>query len=200
MRAYRIKTDQVISPFNEHPRDLLVLNERVGDCQERLFKRLGIELVTVDDASKIDNEERLTFYDHTYFTEGLARQFIEESRKSGRATACCLKKGAFTKRSVPGTMSVRDEQNSFRYQVHYYPAGARPEDPSSVVIDPDGTIAKIRFPKHMVEEVGYEVPLLRRGSSRSSIGATCGGATSLVSSEWHRSYWSLRNRSCSAWH
>ena len=68
--------------------------------------------------------------------------------------------GVFTKRSVPGTMSVRDEQDSL-------PATScttiRPvrglEDPSSIVIDPDGTIAKIRIPKHMVEEVGYEVPL-----------------------------------------
>ena len=149
----------MISPFNEHPRDLLILNKELGYHQENVLRGFGIELVTVDGASEIEDEERLVFYDHTYFTGDLVREFIDSSRRSGRAVACCLKKGPFTKRSITGTMRLVDEQDSLRYKPYYHPSGSKGQDPSSLVVDPNENATAIRFPKHMVEEVRYEVPL-----------------------------------------
>lgn len=196
-------------PFNEHPGDLLILNEKLSSIQDRICRNLGIELETINDHSEIGDDERLVFYDYTYFTEELAEEFIERARKTGKAAACCLRKGAFTSRSITSTMSVSEEAGAVRYQLSYWPGGRGSDSLASVVIDPDGTPASIRFPDHMVRGSEYAIPLSTKRIVQiehwcnlwsCNIGSVLGVAEELLRSPRAKLLWmALRALSTNPW-
>lgn len=61
MKAYRIKTDTMISPFQEHPRSLPILNKPLEWHQRSVVQQMGMELVDVDDVDEVDGGERMQF-------------------------------------------------------------------------------------------------------------------------------------------
>jgi len=160
LKAFIINTDTVKTPFNEHPRSLLILNHGLKEHQERTLRNLNIDFQFVHDASQIEDKgERIIFYDHTYVSENLLKEFISESRRTGKATVCALKKGAVTSRSVVPTMSVDEGDDHVTYKLFYYPTASGKDNLHRVIIDPDEYTVKIRFPKHMVKEENYAVPI-----------------------------------------
>ena len=120
---------------------------------------MGMELVDVDDVDEVDGGERIVFPDHTVFTKNLISEFVSRSRKEGTATACCLKKGYATLRSVTSTMSVLDNGDNYQYELFYYPEGKSVDGSRPLVIDPDEDAAFVRFPEHVVPGKDYVAPL-----------------------------------------
>jgi carbonic anhydrase/acetyltransferase-like protein (isoleucine patch superfamily) len=160
LKAFIIKTDTVITPFNEHPGSLLILNQELKAHQEQILRKLNIDFHFVQDASQMDSSsENIVFYDYTYVSENLLKEFISESRKIGKATVCGLKKGAVTSRTVVRTMSVNEEDDHVTYNLFYYPPGSDDEKLHRVIINPDEYVVKMPFPKHMVKEEKYAIPV-----------------------------------------
>lgn len=91
MKAYAIRIDKPIKPFNEPARDCLVLNQTIADVQAEIFGKAGMEIVSVSDASKIsDTNEYLVLGDNLFFTPELLNEFVERSRQGRDATVCAL--------------------------------------------------------------------------------------------------------------
>jgi len=76
MKAYRVKTDVVISPFMERAREVLVGFKRLEEYQNEVLKHFRIDVVDVSDISEIDDNEFLLFYDNVYFTKRCLRYFL----------------------------------------------------------------------------------------------------------------------------
>jgi len=160
MKAFIIRADRVISPFNEHLRSLLILNRPLKDHQEGTLRDLNIDFKLIDKPSEVDEEgEKVVFYDYTYFSKNLLEEFLRESRRRGKATICSLKKGAFTSRTVTSTMNVEEEGGYIAYKLFYYPDGLKEGDPDRLLLNPDEYVEEMRFPSHMVKGGKYRVPI-----------------------------------------
>ena len=116
MKAYIIKTEKSISPFEEHPRDLLILGSRLEDIQQQVLRDMKISFIKVDRISEItDTQEHIIFYDNLYFTKQLLEEFIETSRQKKVKTVCALKKGIFTLRTITATQEIKEFEDSIEY-------------------------------------------------------------------------------------
>lgn len=90
MKAYRVKTDTVIEPFHRHPSQCLILNRELCQIQENIFRNIGIELKDVNSIDEL-NGEGLVFFDHTFFTLNLVKEFIDKCER--RTSVLRLRKG-----------------------------------------------------------------------------------------------------------
>lgn len=136
MKAYMLKSNKTIDPFNDHPRDCLIINRKLSEHQEDALKSMDCILVPVSDVSGInDSEEYIFFVDSLYFDWGLLAAFLSESRKIGRRTVCALKSDLMTLRTVVNTQDVKKNKDSVEYAMHYVPAGMPAGESTPVVID-----------------------------------------------------------------
>jgi carbonic anhydrase/acetyltransferase-like protein (isoleucine patch superfamily) len=161
LRAFITGTETRISPFDEHPQRLLVLNTPLQEHQKMVLSSLGISLG--DPRSPTTDEEALIFNDTLFFTRALLQTFLDESRRPGKPSQCVLKRGAMTARTVASTMDVSDIDGNVGYRLYYYPRGSKIENrPQPILIDPDEYVDALRFPVHMVKDGRYLVPITRK--------------------------------------
>ncbi len=161
VKAYIIKTEKSISPFEEHPRDLLILGSRLEDIQQQVLHDMKIPFERVNSQSEInDAHEHIFFYDNLYFTKSLLEEFILKSRRKNEPTVCALKKSILTLRSITATQDIKEYDDSIEYQLWYNPrSGESQEVRQQVKIDPEGSIEEFLFPHHILQEKNYLIPL-----------------------------------------
>jgi len=161
MKAYSIKSEKKIEPFNDHPRDCLIGNQRLADIQRAVLKDLGIELISVSDMTQIqDSAEHIVFGDTVLFSQKLLQQFIVLSRKAGTPSVCALKPGLFTLRSIIATQDVAIHSNYVEFKLRYIPAkefSNKQEIP--MVIDPDQLDAILPLPEHLLKGHDNRIPI-----------------------------------------
>jgi len=156
-----MRTETRISPFNEHPQKLLILNSPLQEHQRAVLSSLVIHLG--DSENPATNDEALIFNDTMFFTKAMLQTFLDESRRLGKPTQCVLKSGAVTSRTVTSTMDVDDIDGNVGYKLFYYPHDSSTGDRSQpVVADPDEYVEAMRFPAHMVRSGRYLVPISRK--------------------------------------
>ena len=78
MKAYRIRIDKPIDPFDEPARDCCILNHSLATIQERILTACNVELVVEPPT----DEPYLLISDRVWFTTDLLRQVLKQS--SGR--------------------------------------------------------------------------------------------------------------------
>jgi acetyltransferase-like isoleucine patch superfamily enzyme len=160
MKAYMVRSDRTVEPFGDHPRDCLVTNRKLGDIQEEVLRRLGLELEPVPaSAPPHDPAEHIVFEDSLLFTRELMQRFIAESRGLGKHTVCALKPGLVTRHSMVPTQDVRAYADRVEYGLRYVPAGRAVGEPVPVVIDPEQFSELFPMPEHVRGPDEYRVPM-----------------------------------------
>ncbi len=163
MKAYAIRIDKPIKPFNEPARDCLVLNQTIADVQAEIFGKAGMEIVSVSDASKIsDTNEYLVLGDNLFFTPELLNEFVERSRQGRDATVCALKHGITTLRTAINVQDVKNCQGYTEYNLRYFPEAKHRKDVRALVIEPDELSASFAVPFHMCGSKEYAIPMTER--------------------------------------
>lgn len=163
MKAYVLRNDKRIEPFDEPARDCLVLNRTIAVSQAEIFSRMNIESVFISDASEIsDSEEHLVLGDNLYLTPELLSEFVGRSRSQGCATVCALKHGVTTLRTAVSVQDVKNCQGYTEYNMRYFPEIGHKKDVSVLVIEPDEFSASITMPHHMCGSNEYLIPMTDR--------------------------------------
>jgi UDP-N-acetylglucosamine diphosphorylase / glucose-1-phosphate thymidylyltransferase / UDP-N-acetylgalactosamine diphosphorylase / glucosamine-1-phosphate N-acetyltransferase / galactosamine-1-phosphate N-acetyltransferase len=160
MNAYMITSSKIIEPFNEHPRQSLIVNQELGNLQEGTLQSCGLELKPIANITEIDEStEHIIFVDSLYFTKELLNEFIARSRVQNRRTTCAAKVGITTLRSVVNTQDVMIYPDHIEYGLSYVPAKAPKDDPVPVVIDLDQFFEDFPMPEHMFGSKNYPIPM-----------------------------------------
>ncbi len=164
MKAYMVKTNIRIEPFDEHPENCLIANRNLHSLQEEALASESISLMPVTDLTSIkDEEEHITFYDYLYFTPEILNEFISRSRALGCRTVAALKRGTSTLRTIAATQSVDNQEDYIGYCLSYVPPESRRNGGAQpVVIDPDQMFEFVPMSKHLFGESEYRVPLTDR--------------------------------------
>ena len=163
MKAYVIRIDKPIEPFNEPARDCLVLNQTIADVQAEIFGKAGMEIVSVSDASEIsDTNEYLVLGDNLFFTPELLNEFVERSRQGRDATVCALKHGVTTLRTAISIQNVKNCQGYTEYNLRYFPEAKHRKDIRVLVIEPDELSVSFAVPFHMCGSKEYAIPMTER--------------------------------------
>ena len=82
MKAYRIRIDKPIDPFDEPARDCCVLNEPLCAVQERILRACNVELVLEPPV----HEPYLLISDRVWFSTALLRQVLQQPPGRLRST------------------------------------------------------------------------------------------------------------------
>ncbi|MFC1949816.1 hypothetical protein ACFLW0_06570 [Chloroflexota bacterium] len=160
MKAYIIESNKKLDPFNEHPRDCLIGNQKLGEIQESILKDLGLQLITISDTAQIeDTDEHIAFTDSLYFSKELLTDFIAQSRIKKQRTVCALKPGTFTLRTVVATQDVKISDDSVEYGLYYSPADNSQGTMVPVVMETDQLIEGVPIPEHIFGIPEYTLPL-----------------------------------------
>ena len=160
MKAYMIKSDKKIEPFDDHPRDCLIANKKLSDYQQDILLELELDLQLIEDSTEIsDKDEHIFFSDSLYFNKDLLEEFISESRKSQRNTVCAIKPGTFTLRTVVTTQDVTIFKDRIEYQLHYVSTNNQQIDRIPIIINADKYHENLPMPEHLCSAPGYDIPL-----------------------------------------
>ena len=187
MKAYLVKSDKKIAPFNDSPQDCLVTDRRLGDIQREVLSGLNIELREVSDAKLVeDNEEHLIFTDSLFFTSEILTEFIAASRKLETSTVGALKPGFTTLRSVVNTQDVQIYPDRVEYGLNYFPSGSAKDLVVPVIIDADEYTENIPMPTHMFGASEYTVPLTEKCLIQIDHWTNIWGANMCVHGDHHR--------------
>jgi len=101
MKAYRLKTDVVISPFMERASDVVIGFKRLGDYQKEVLSCFNIEVVDVNALSEIDDSEFFLFYDNVYFTKRCFRYFLNALEGKGGSHRLSIPDSLFLRKYEP---------------------------------------------------------------------------------------------------
>lgn len=210
MKAYVVKNDKLIEPFNEPARDCLVLNQTIADTQTEIFAKAEIKMIFVSDISHVsDPDEHLVLGDNLYFTPELLKEFVERSRTGGSATVCALKNGVTTLRTAANVQDVKVCQDYTEYNLRYFPKSGCGFVSQAVVIEPDRFSASIAMPHHMCGNRSYFIPMTERFVAQidhwvnlwatNIVAILAGGARLQKSSRAKLLFLALRARSFNRW-
>ncbi len=109
MKAYRLKTNTIITPFNEDAGDVIIGFRRLGDYQSEVLNDFGIKITDVSDISQIDDSDFLFFYDNVYFTRRTIRYFLSAIKKEKRSGQLAIPDSLFTRKYEP-LQELKDAQ------------------------------------------------------------------------------------------
>jgi len=150
-----------ISPFLEHPQQLLILNSRLEDHQRRVLNSLGIRMIGAEGQDR--RRGRLVLKDTVFCTKELLSSFLDASQHLDQPTQCAIKKGTLTERTITATMDVEDLGETVGYRLYYYPPGYDGDAaPKPLVVDADEYVQGMSFPDHMVPGGIYKAPITRK--------------------------------------
>jgi acetyltransferase-like isoleucine patch superfamily enzyme len=164
MNAYMLKSDKKVEPFDDHPRDCLIANHKLGDIQKEVLQALGLEFRESSDLSQVeDPDEHIIFDDSLFFSKEVMQEFINKSRTLNRGTVCAVKPGLSTLRTVVPTQDVQVYEDRVEYGLYYVPVETfRGNTTIPVVLDVDRSYQSIPMPEHMFGETEYRVPITDR--------------------------------------
>ncbi len=101
MKAYRIKTNKVISPFLEDVSKSLIGFRTLREYQNEVLKEYGFETVDIEDISEIEDQEFLIFYDNVYFTRRCLRYFLNVVKKKNHSLRLAIPDSLFIQKYEP---------------------------------------------------------------------------------------------------
>ncbi len=111
MKAYRLKTNTIISPFNEDVSDAIVGFKRLKDYQNEVLQKFGIEVIDITSLSEINDNDFILFYDNVYFTKRCLRYFLYAIKKEKRSGRLAIPESLFTKKYEP-LQELKDVNNN----------------------------------------------------------------------------------------
>ena len=163
MIAYMLESDKKVEPFDDHPRECLIANHKLGDIQREVLQGLGLELRESSDLSQVeDPDEHIIFDDSLFFSKEIMQEFINKSRPLNRGTVCAVKPGLSTLRTVVPTQDVQVYEDRVEYGLHYVPPQALRGETVPLVLDLDESFQILPFPEHMFGEREYRIPMTDR--------------------------------------
>ncbi|MDD2732291.1 MAG: hypothetical protein PHI53_03810 [Candidatus Pacebacteria bacterium] len=163
MKAYILRTEKKLDPFNEHPGGCLIGNKTLEKLRRKILLGLSLEIVVVSDVSQIDDKQEYIFlHDSLYFTEELLSEFIAKSRKQKSVTTCALKSGITTLRTATSVQEVKRYPDRVEYNLHYSPEKKYRGGYSYVVIEPDQFSTSVPMPEHMCGSEEYVIPMTEK--------------------------------------
>ncbi|MCX7957859.1 MAG: hypothetical protein N3B13_02335, partial [Deltaproteobacteria bacterium] len=101
MKAYRLKTNTVITPFNEDVGDSLVGFRKLRDYQSLVLSEFQIETVDITDISQIDESGFLLFFDNVYFTRRTVRYFLKALKNAKGSARLAIPESLFIQKYEP---------------------------------------------------------------------------------------------------
>jgi len=117
VQAFRIRTDRVIAPFGEAPRDLYVADRTIAQWQELACKACGLELVECDEIEGLGKVPCIVFFDDVFFTEMALRNFVADAMNSADDIALEMASSPTTEALSPAADMKRGEEDSFVYNL-----------------------------------------------------------------------------------
>lgn len=163
MRAYIIKGEKKIEPFNEYPRDCLIKNKKLSTLQKEILRDINLELVFVQGTSQInDKDDYLIVNDNVYFTRRLLEEFIIRSQKQQSGTVCALKSGVSALRTIIATQDVRIYPDYIDYDLCYVPEKRFRGESRSLIINPESIYTGISMPQHICGSEKYLIPITEK--------------------------------------
>ncbi|MEQ8273246.1 MAG: hypothetical protein RMA76_11685 [Deltaproteobacteria bacterium] len=82
MRAYVIASGTHIAPFGDPVADIPIGDATLRETQDRLFAKLGLQVVRVDSADDIpQDEDRIVTWDDVYFTRRVLKDFLKRWKR-----------------------------------------------------------------------------------------------------------------------
>ena len=94
MKAYIIKTNTLVHPFNEDVSLSIIVNETLAETQNRVLTKLGYTPEIVSSLNEINisqNEKSLILTDRVFITENLAKNFIKAAKNINQNCVLSLK-------------------------------------------------------------------------------------------------------------
>ncbi|MBW1722669.1 MAG: hypothetical protein JRH13_12405 [Deltaproteobacteria bacterium] len=136
MKAYILMSDGKLEPFDDHPRECLIVNRPLASLQQEAMEKVDLSPVPVADLALIDDrDEYIVFDDYLYFTPELLLEFISRSRPLRCRTVAAFKRGITTLRTISATQSVEECEDLVKYRLWYVPSeDKRGEDTRAVII------------------------------------------------------------------
>ncbi|MGC8927547.1 MAG: hypothetical protein ACP5QK_06450 [Myxococcota bacterium] len=122
MKAYRLKTNTVITPFMEDVSESMVGFMTLKEYQDLVLKEFGIETMDISDVSQINDSDFLLFFDNVYFTRRCIRYFMNAIKKVEGSARLAIPDSLFVKKYEPlqGLREVRENGMSGRaYNLFY---------------------------------------------------------------------------------
>lgn len=101
MKAYRVRTAILITPFMEDVSESLVGFKRLSDYQSDVLRDSGIDVEDIQDIHKIEDSNFLLFYDNVYFTRRCIRYFLKAVRGLDSSARLAIPDSLFVKRYAP---------------------------------------------------------------------------------------------------
>jgi len=165
IKALVIKTETVITPFNDHCGDILISNEKLRDYQLSTLSDMGfsVEFISIDSISSHVSPGTLILYDYLYFTPEFLAEFISKASNSdAEICSAAVKKGLFTKQ-IAIFQDFYENESILGFPLYYCAAKKfEPEKAKRIVIDVEEFYESGNFPQHMIGKDNFKFCLTTR--------------------------------------
>ncbi len=101
MKAYRLRTNTVITPFMEDVSESIIGFRRLRDYQNEILKEYGFETEDITDLSQTAGDEFLLLYDNVYFTRRCLRYFLDRAKRGKGSVRLAIPDSLFVRKYEP---------------------------------------------------------------------------------------------------
>lgn len=153
MKAFIIKTNTVIPPFNDHCGDILILNEKLKDYQARVLSAAGFDCVRLErEALKNENlSNSIILSDDIFFTPEFLSEFLKRaSALDAPLVRAALEKTLFA-RQIAILQRLKENESVVEYPFYYSKSSSFDDGlAKNAVVNPDEFYESGHFPDHMI--------------------------------------------------
>ena len=125
MKAFRIKTDKVVHPFDEAARDLYVATKPIRQWQEDACAACGLNLIEIHDLAQLPDEPGIVFFDDVFFTEMALRHFTADAMTVDEDIALAMPNSHAARAIEPAGQVNRGDDGSFIFDIFALNSGRR---------------------------------------------------------------------------
>ena len=162
--AIIIIRDELIPPFQEPARDILIQNVKLSKYQDDMLGRFGFAVTRISESeckqglSKVEGGS-LLLHEHLFFSPEFLQEFLEKSQ--GKTTRACLKKNVYT-RQLAVLQDVEQLDEYLAYPLYHIAAEKELEKAEDIVIDVDEYFEEGSFPPHMLNKDNFKYSITTR--------------------------------------
>lgn len=96
-----MKTNTIITPFNEDVSEVLIGFKRLKDYQNEVLREHNIEVVDIKELKEVNDSNFLLFFDNVYFTRRTLRYFLVAIKKEDRSGQLTIPESSFVQKYEP---------------------------------------------------------------------------------------------------